>query len=78
MTIDLIMGILKEKINSYRDMKVVLCSATVNEKQFCKYFNCNFIKIMGRLYPVEVKYFPTNKEDEKIKQANEVIKNICY
>ena len=33
---------------------------------------------MGRLYPVEVKYFPTNKEDDKIKPASEVIKNICY
>jgi len=32
---------------------------------------------MGRLNPVEVKYLPKNKEDDKIKQASEVIKNIC-
>ena len=32
---------------------------------------------MGKLNPVEVKYFSENKEDDKIKHASKVIKNIC-
>lgn len=39
MTIDLIMGMLRDTVNIYKNLKVIICSATVNENLFTSYFN---------------------------------------
>lgn len=39
MTIDLIMGIMQDTVKAYKFLKVVICSATVNEELFQNYLN---------------------------------------
>lgn len=56
-TIDLIMGLLLDLVKLYPKIKVIICSATVNEQLFTTYLNqCKVLHIMGRTYPVEVYY----------------------
>lgn len=46
--------ILKDMVQKYPDLKVILMSANANLKVFSKYFNnCPIIDVKGRCYPVK-------------------------
>lgn len=51
---ELLLIILKEMVQKYSDLKVVLMSANANLKIFSKYFNnCPIIDVEGHCYPVK-------------------------
>lgn len=51
---ELLLIILKEMVQKYSDLKVILMSANANLKLFSKYFNnCPIIDVEGHCYPVK-------------------------
>mmetsp|Transcript_6072 Transcript_6072/g.5419 ORF Transcript_6072/g.5419 Transcript_6072/m.5419 type:complete len:137 (+) Transcript_6072:2543-2953(+) len=65
LTSDLIFGMMKDYfIKYYKNVKIFLASATVDENKFSAYFdNCRIIRIPGRTFPVEIRYRPEYEED---------------
>lgn len=73
---DFLLGIIKCLILQRPDIKIILMSATINIDLFSSYFlgKAPVIQIPGRLYPIELKYFPISivekgKQSEKINPA---------
>jgi ATP-dependent helicase HrpA len=61
--IDFILGILKKLLNKRRDLKVIITSATIDTEKFSRAFdNAPIIEVYGRMYPVEVRYLPTDEK----------------
>ncbi|KAK8805503.1 hypothetical protein WA158_002159 [Blastocystis sp. Blastoise] len=74
---DFLLAILKQVLVKNKHIKIIIMSATFNEKMFSSYFfNCPALYIPGRMYPVQqfylddilmkTKYIPPNKLDEDI------------
>ena len=62
--IDLLCGMLKNLLVKRPDLKLIITSATVDQKTFCDFFrsenmNCPALKVEGRVYPVLIKYYPS-------------------
>ncbi len=61
LNIDFILGILKNLLKERKDLKLIITSATIDTEKFSKAFgNASVIEVSGRMYPVEVRYFPTD------------------
>jgi HrpA-like RNA helicase len=59
LNIDFILGLLKRVLESRRDFKVIVSSATINAQVFSEYFGeCPVVKIDAVTYPVTVIYDP--------------------
>ncbi|CAG2164792.1 unnamed protein product, partial [Oppiella nova] len=60
---DFLLGVMKCLIHRRsHDLKVILMSATINIELFSHYFgDCPVIQVPGRLYPIDVQYFPIPK-----------------
>ncbi|XP_054169155.1 probable ATP-dependent RNA helicase DHX34 [Oppia nitens] len=60
---DFLLGVMKCLVHKRsNDLKVILMSATINIKLFSDYFGkCPVIEVPGRLYPIDVQYFPIPK-----------------
>lgn len=64
-TIDFILGILKNITGKRRDLKVVITSATIDPERFSRAFdNAPMIEVSGRTFPVEVRYRPVDQDDD--------------
>jgi ATP-dependent helicase HrpA len=64
--IDFILGILKKLLAKRRDLKLIITSATIDTEKFSRAFhNAPIIEVSGRLYPVEVRYFPLHQRNEE-------------
>lgn len=51
---DFLIVVLRDVIQAYPDVRVVLMSATVDATMFREYFfNCPIIEVFGRTFPVE-------------------------
>ncbi|OEU67480.1 MAG: ATP-dependent RNA helicase HrpA, partial [Desulfobacterales bacterium PC51MH44] len=69
LNIDFILGILKNLLKQRRDLKLIITSATIDTEKFSKAFdNAPVIEVSGRMYPVEVCYFPV---DPKLEEGGE-------
>lgn len=56
-TTDFLLIGVKDALKKYRDLKVILMSATVNSEAFSEYFNnCTVIKVPGRMFDVDTIY----------------------
>ena len=65
LNIDLLLGYLKQLLPKRPDLKVIIASATIDEKRFSQYFGgAPIIAVSGRSYPVEVRYRPLSAELE--------------
>src|SRR3989338_1657065 len=54
---DLILALLKRLRARRSDMKIIIMSATIDEKRFSDFFgDAPIIKVPGRVFPVDVKY----------------------
>jgi len=63
--IDFILGILKTLLRKRRDLKMIITSATIDPEKFSRAFDdAPIIEVSGRMYPVEVRYLPIDKELE--------------
>ena len=51
---DFLLAVLRDSLSKFRNLKVILMSATVDVDLFIKYFNCvKHIAVPGRMFPVE-------------------------
>uniref|UniRef100_A0A8C0QMV6 RNA helicase n=3 Tax=Chelonoidis abingdonii TaxID=106734 RepID=A0A8C0QMV6_CHEAB len=54
---DFLMVVLRDVVEAYPEIRVILMSATIDTSMFCEYFfNCPIIEVYGRTFPVE-EYF---------------------
>src|SRR6195952_258194 len=59
LTIDFLLGYLRELLPKRPDLKVIVTSATIDPESFSKHFGgAPIIEVSGRTYPVEVRYRP--------------------
>ena len=69
LTIDFLIGYLKQLLPRRPDLKVVITSATIDPESFAKHFAdaagepAPIVEVSGRTYPVEVRYRPLVAED---------------
>ena len=77
LNIDFILGLLKRMLESRRDFKVIISSATINAEVFSEYFGeCPIVKIDAQRFPVTLIYdppiigahSPQNNQKERYKQ----------
>lgn len=65
LSIDFILGYLKQLLPKRADLKVIITSATLDSQRFSHYFDhAPLIEISGRSYPIEVRYRPIAIEEE--------------
>lgn len=68
LNIDLILGLLKQRLSRYPNLRLIISSATIESDKFVKYFGgkerVGFLSFKGKLYDVEV-YLSKNKQDQK-------------
>ncbi len=66
LNIDFLLGYLKTLLETRKDLKLVISSATIDTEAFAKYFtNAPVITVSGRTYPVEIQYRPGENPDEQ-------------
>ncbi len=53
---DFTLALVKRALEQRPGLKVVVMSATLNEKVFADYFDAKIVRIEGRQYPVEIEY----------------------
>jgi len=57
LTIDFLLGYLKQLLPRRPDLKVVITSATIDPQRFSRHFNdAPVLEVSGRTYPVEIRY----------------------
>ncbi|MET0766288.1 MAG: ATP-dependent RNA helicase HrpA, partial [Aeromicrobium sp.] len=67
LSIDFLLGYLKQLLPRRPDLKVVITSATIDVERFAEMFDAPVIEVSGRTFPVEVRYRPpaeTGADDE--------------
>jgi ATP-dependent RNA helicase HrpA len=65
LNIDFVLGILLKLLQTRRDIKVIITSATIDTEKFARAFHAPIIEVSGRMYPVEVCYRPLDHELEE-------------
>ncbi|MDZ4044911.1 MAG: DEAD/DEAH box helicase, partial [Rhodoglobus sp.] len=59
LTVDFLLGYLKQLLERRPELKVVITSATIDPESFSKHFDgAPIIEVSGRTYPVEIRYRP--------------------
>jgi HrpA-like RNA helicase len=75
LNIDFTLGLLKRVLESRRDFKVIISSATINAEVFREYFNgCPVVKIDAQRFPVTLIYEPPATEDELLEKTEKIVK----
>ncbi len=74
LSIDFLLGYLKQLLPRRPDLKVIITSATIDVERFAEMFDAPVIEVSGRTFPVEVRYRPlaetgADNELEAIAQA---------
>lgn len=76
--IDFLLGLLKDLLKRRRDLKLVVTSATIDEKRFSKFFgNAPVVNVSGRMYPVDIvwserDYYEDQMVDAVIEKVTEI------
>jgi ATP-dependent helicase HrpA len=59
LTVDFLLGYLKQLLPKRPDLKVIITSATIDPESFSRHFDdAPIIEVSGRTYPVEIRYRP--------------------
>ncbi len=67
LTIDFLLGYLKQLLPRRPDLKVVITSATIDPGRFSRHFDdAPVLEVSGRTYPVEVRYRPLEQDEDPI------------
>ncbi len=75
LNIDFLLGYLKTLLPRRPDLKVVVTSATLDAERFARHFAdaagrpAPVIEVSGRLYPIEMRYRPVEREDVEAETA---------
>ncbi len=67
LNIDFLLGYLKQLLPRRPDLKIIITSATIDADRFARHFGtpekpCPVIEVSGRLYKVEVRYRPVERD----------------
>lgn len=71
LNIDFLLGYLRQLLPRRPDLKVIVTSATIDPERFAAHFAdakgnpAPIIEVSGRVYPVEVRYRPLEREDDE-------------
>ena len=81
LTIDVILGYLRQILPERPDLKVIITSATIDPERFAAHFSCRLpsgdqepapiLEVSGRTYPVEIRYRPLVLEPDLEGDAGE-------
>jgi len=63
LSIDFLLGYLKQLLPRRPDLKVIITSATIDVERFATMFDAPVIEVTGRTYPVEIRYRPLTESD---------------
>ena len=67
LTIDFLLGYLKQLLPRRPDLKVVITSATIDPERFSRHFDgAPVLEVSGRTYPVEVRYRPLEEDEDQV------------
>jgi ATP-dependent helicase HrpA len=70
LNIDFLLGYIKQLLLQRPDLKVIVTSATINAQRFSAHFNnAPVIEVSGRMYPIELRYYPVGPNQDKAKDA---------
>jgi ATP-dependent helicase HrpA len=59
LTVDFLLGYLKQLLPRRPELKVIITSATIDPESFSRHFNgAPIVEVSGRTYPVEIRYRP--------------------
>jgi len=51
---DFLLVLLRDMIQAFPELRVILMSATIDTTLFCEYFNgCRVVEVKGRVHPVQ-------------------------
>ncbi|MHB1235791.1 MAG: helicase-related protein, partial [Microbacteriaceae bacterium] len=65
LTIDFLLGYLKQLLPGRPELKVIITSATIDPESFSRHFRgAPILEVSGRTYPVEIRYRPLVAESE--------------
>lgn len=63
LNIDFLLGYLKHLLQKRPELKLIITSATLDAQRFCEHFDgAPLIEVSGRLYPIEMRWRPLQKE----------------
>ncbi|NWU48574.1 DHX9 helicase, partial [Dromas ardeola] len=79
---DFLLVVLRDVVQAYPEIRVILMSATIDTSMFCEYFfNCPIVEVFGRTYPVQdyfledciqmTRFVPPPKEKKKKEKDDE-------
>jgi ATP-dependent helicase HrpA len=69
LTVDFLLGYLKQLRERRPDLSIIITSATIDPESFSKHFDgAPIIEVSGRTYPVEIRYRPLVAEDVSSEQ----------
>jgi len=88
LTIDFLLGYLKQLLPRRPDLKVIITSATIDPQAFSRHFgDAPIVEVSGRTYPVEVRYRPLvitayddegeDEQDEGVEVVRDQIQAVC-
>ncbi|MCL2441160.1 MAG: ATP-dependent RNA helicase [Treponema sp.] len=79
LNIDFILGLLKRVLESRKDFKVIISSATINAEVFSEYFNnCPIVKIEAQRFPVTMVYDAVNNEQRAGNKEQRTDSNVNF
>ncbi len=65
LNIDFLLGYLKQLLRKRPELKLIITSATIDAQRFSHHFDdAPVIEVSGRLYPVEIRYHPMQRDEE--------------
>ncbi|MBI2451425.1 MAG: ATP-dependent RNA helicase [Parcubacteria group bacterium] len=68
--IDFVLGLLKDLLTRRKDLRLVVASATIDEKKFSRYFwDAPIINVSGRMFPVETVWSNTDIYEDEMADA---------
>src|SRR3954451_22026721 len=67
LTIDFLLGYLKQLLPRRPDLKVIITSATIDPQRFSRHFDdAPVLEVSGRTSPVEVRYRPLEEDEDQV------------
>ncbi|KAJ6959411.1 hypothetical protein D5086_030290 [Populus alba] len=77
---DLLLGLLKELLQERPDLQLIIMSATVDASKLSSYFfGCGTFHVLGRSFPVEIKYAPAASREslDPLPSSNNAAPYVC-
>ncbi len=74
LNIDFLLGYVKRLLPRRPELKLIITSATIDPEQFSRHFDdAPIVEVSGRTYPVEVRYAPTEPEDDQVEAIGDAV-----